>query len=103
MENGSGKGKQQRQWQLRLHELIYESETTAGKAFDITLLACIVVSIIIVMLDSVEVLHRRYGDLFFGIEWFFTIVFTIEYILRLICIRRPLRYAFSALGIIDLL
>jgi voltage-gated potassium channel len=86
-----------------LHELIYESETAAGKAFDITLLVFIMVSIITVMLDSVDSLHVRYGKIFYGIEWFFTIVFTIEYLLRLICIHKPLRYVFSILGIIDLL
>ncbi len=92
-----------RKWQMQLHELIYESETTAGKAFDITLLVFILASIITVMLDSVESLHVRYGDTFYALEWFFTIVFTIEYFLRLICIRRPQSYAFSVLGIIDLL
>ena len=90
-------------WQMQLHELIYESETTAGKTFDIALLVFILTSIIVVMLDSVSALKARYGDLFFALEWFFTIVFTIEYVLRLICIRKPERYVFSALGLIDLL
>jgi voltage-gated potassium channel len=90
-------------WQMRLHEVIYESETQAGKTFDIALLICIVVSITTVMLDSVDSLHDRYGRFFFVMEWFFTIAFTIEYILRLICIRRPFRYMFSVLGLIDLL
>lgn len=92
-----------RKWQMQLHELIYESETVAGKTFDITLLICILVSIVTVMLDSVHTLHIRYGGVFYALEWFFTVVFTIEYILRLICIRRPLRYVFSGFGIIDLL
>lgn len=90
-------------WQMQLHELIYESETRAGKIFDIILLAFILVSIIIVMLDSVDSLRVRYGNLFEAMEWFFTVVFTIEYILRLICIRKPFRYVFSVLGIVDLL
>lgn len=90
-------------WQLRLHETIYESETRAGKIFDITLLACILISILVVMLDSVDTLHAKYGRLFYIIEWIFTIIFTIEYILRLICIRYPHKYVFSALGLIDLL
>lgn len=90
-------------WRGKLHEVIYESETKAGKAFDITLLACIVLSIIVVMLDSVDDLHDKYGDLFYMAEWFFTIIFSIEYILRLICIRMPAKYIFSPLGIIDLL
>lgn len=90
-------------WRSRMHEIIFESHTYAGKAFDVTLLAFIVVSIIVVMLDSVADLHARYGRLFFILEWSFTIVFTIEYILRLICIRKPFKYMFSVLGIIDLL
>lgn len=92
-----------RNWQLRLHEVIYESETKAGKTFDIILLVCILSSIIVVMLDSVQVLKAKYGHIFFALEWFFTIVFTIEYVLRLICIKRPHKYVFSVLGVIDLL
>lgn len=92
-----------RPWQARLHEVIYESHTNAGKAFDIALLAFIILSIVVVMLDSVAELHARHGRLFLILEWFFTFSFTIEYILRLICIKRPLKYMFSALGIIDLL
>jgi voltage-gated potassium channel len=92
-----------RAWQDRLHEIIYESETPVGKAFDITLLVLIVVSIIIVMLDSVVSLHDEYGDIFYAVEWGLTGIFTLEYILRLICIRRPLRYVFSVLGLIDLI
>ncbi len=92
-----------RPWQSRLHEVIYESHSTAGKAFDIALLTFIILSITVVMLDSVAALHGRYGKLFFILEWFFTVSFTIEYLLRLICIRRPWKYIFSALGIIDLL
>lgn len=90
-------------WQMQLHEVIYESEKPAGKLFDIVLLAFILLSITVVMLDSVKSLNSRYGDIFYALEWFFTIMFTIEYILRLICIRRPLGYVFSAFGIIDLL
>jgi len=90
-------------WRSRLHEVIFESHTKAGKAFDIVLLAFIIISIVVVMLDSVAVLHAHYGRIFFVLEWFFTIAFTIEYILRLICIRRPFGYMFSLLGMIDLL
>lgn len=90
-------------WQDRLHEIIYESEKPEGKAFDIALLACILISIFVVILDSVESLHAKYGGLFAAMEWVFTIIFTIEYVLRLICIKRPLKYVFSPLGIIDLL
>lgn len=92
-----------RQWQRDIHTVIYESDTRAGKIFDITLLAFIVLSILTVMLDSVDSLRAQYGRLFFILEWFFTVVFFIEYVLRLICIRKPSRYIFSVLGIIDLL
>lgn len=90
-------------WRARLHEIIYESNTIAGKAFDVSLLILIVASIVIVMLDSMEQWHLRYGQLFFMLEWIFTILFTLEYILRLISIKKPLSYIFSFLGIIDLL
>lgn len=90
-------------WRDKLHETIYESNTPEGKAFDVALLVCIFISIAVVMLDSIQLLHHRYSSLFQVLEWTFTILFTIEYILRLVCIRRPLLYATSFLGIIDLL
>lgn len=90
-------------WQVRLHEIIYESNTRAGKIFDITLLVLIVSSILVVMLDSMQDLHAQFGTLFLVLEWFFTLLFTIEYMLRLICIKKPLGYVFSFLGMIDLL
>ena len=90
-------------WRSRLHEVIFESNTSAGKIFDICLLISILASIAVVMLDSVASLHLRYGRIFFIIEWVFTILFTIEYLLRLISVKRPLRYVFSFLGLIDLL
>lgn len=93
----------QSSWRLRLHEIIFESATTAGKIFDITLLCLILSSIIVVMLDSSRQLHQLHGDLFLKLEWGFTILFTIEYILRLVCIKKTWRYAFSFLGLIDLL
>lgn len=93
----------EKNWRLRLHEVIYESNTLAGKSFDVALLVCILASILIVMLDSVAVYHKKYGHEFFVLEWVFTGLFTLEYILRLVCIRKPLRYVFSLLGLIDLL
>jgi voltage-gated potassium channel len=90
-------------WQLRLHEIIYESDTAAGKFFDVTLLILILSSIVVVLLDSIPAWHQSYGKLFETMEWGFTIIFTIEYILRLICIKKPLRYVFSFLGLVDLL
>jgi voltage-gated potassium channel len=90
-------------WRFRLHEIIYESNTPAGKAFDIGLLIAIFTSIIVVMLDSVQSLHQSYGVLFIRLEWFFTALFTVEYGLRLISIRKPWLYVFSLLGMIDLI
>jgi len=92
----------ERDWRFRLHEIIYESNTRAGKAFDVGLLIAIFTSIIVVMLDSVESIHQQYGRLFQFAEWGYSVLFTIEYILRLISIRKPVRYVFSPLGIIDL-
>lgn len=103
MNNPPSANPEPRSWQAKLHEIIYESEKPEGKAFDIALLSCILISIIVVILDSVQSLHAKYGGLFYILEWVFTVIFTIEYILRLICIRRPLKYVFSAFGIIDLL
>ena len=90
-------------WRYRLHEIIYESNTRAGKAFDVGLLIAIFTSILVVMLDSVQSLHKPYATLFNRLEWFYTILFTIEYTLRLISIRKPWSYVFSILGLIDLL
>jgi voltage-gated potassium channel len=92
-----------RSWREKIHSTIYESATPAGKAFDVSLLFLIVTSILVVMLDSVESLHNSYGTLFLTLEWTYTILFTLEFILRLICIRKPLRFIFSFFGIIDIL
>ena len=90
-------------WRNRLHEVIFESNTSAGKAFDIFLLISILGSIVVVMFDSVAPLHSRYGEIFFIIEWVFTVLFTMEYLLRLISVKKPLKYFFSFLGLVDLL
>jgi voltage-gated potassium channel len=90
-------------WRFQLHEVIYESNTPAGKAFDVGLLIAIFTSVIVVMLDSVQSIHQRHGELFKYLEWGYSILFTIEYILRLISIKRPWSYVLSPLGIIDLL
>ncbi len=88
-------------WRHRLHEVIFEADTFGGKAFDLTLIVCIALSIIVVMLDSIQALHEQYGSLLYIAEWVFTLLFTIEYVLRLLCVGRPLRYAFSFYGIVD--
>ncbi|HYE55235.1 MAG TPA: ion transporter [Chitinophagaceae bacterium] len=95
--------KKKQHWRERLHEVIYESNTLAGKVFDLSLMMMIVASILVVIFDSIEEWRLEYGGLFNTLEWIFTIVFTIEYMLRLISIKRPLRYMFSFLGIVDLL
>ncbi|MFC0337112.1 voltage-gated potassium channel [Kushneria avicenniae] len=87
----------------RIFQIIFESDTPAAKSFDIALIIMIVVSVIIIMLDSVASLKARYGEIFLIAEWTFTGIFTIEYLLRLYCLDRPLRYARSTYGIIDLL
>ena len=86
-----------------MHEVIFESHSPAGKAFDIALLVSILGSIVVVTLDSVPSYHEKYSNLFYIIEWIFTVLFTIEYILRLVSVRQPIKYAFSFLGLIDLL
>ena len=90
-------------WQTILHEVIFEADTPIGKAFDVLLIVCILVSVLAVMLDSIDLLRSQYGSLLYRIEWFFTILFTVEYILRLLCVGRPLKYAISFYGVVDLL
>jgi len=88
---------------LRLHEIIFEADTWAGKAFDVTLLVLIGLSVTTVILESVPSLARAYGLWFERAEWFFTLIFTVEYVLRLLAVRRPLRYVFSFFGLVDLI
>lgn len=90
-------------WRRRLHEIIYEADTPAGKTFDVVLLVFILVSVGAVILESVEEIRDRYGRMLYVVEWTFTGLFTVEYLLRLICIGRPLRYARSFFGVVDLL
>jgi len=87
----------------RLHEIIFEADTPAGKLFDILLIGSIIISVSMVMLDSVNSIQARYGRLLYLGEWLFTILFTIEYLLRLYCVRRPMAYAASFFGTVDLL
>ncbi|HKR12562.1 MAG TPA: ion transporter [Pyrinomonadaceae bacterium] len=87
----------------RLHEIIFEADTRAGRVFDIVLIWLILLSVATVMLESVGRVRARYGDLLYGLEWLFTFLFTVEYVLRLLSVRRPLRYATSFFGIVDLL
>ncbi|MBZ9627522.1 ion transporter [Psychroflexus sp. CAK57W] len=90
-------------WKEKVHEVIYEADTTAGKVFDVALLIMILVSLALVVLDSVNHLNLEYHTLFLTLEWIITIFFTIEYILRIICINKPKKYIFSFYGIVDFL
>ncbi len=87
----------------RLRIIIFEADTPAGKAFDVALIAVILLSVVVVMLDSVNRFHMRLDALFTLLEWIFTILFTIEYLARLYCVERPLKYATSFFGVVDLL
>jgi len=83
--------------------VIFEANTPAGRLFDVALIYCILISVVAVMLDSVAGIEARYGELLYVVEWFFTILFTIEYGLRLWCIQDTKRYARSFFGVVDLL
>jgi voltage-gated potassium channel len=87
----------------RLHEIIFEADTPAGKAFDVVLIVSILLSVVLVMLDSVEAVQTLYGPWLYAGEWLFTVLFTVEYLLRLYCVQRPLLYARSFFGLVDLL
>jgi len=90
-------------WKEKLHEVIYEADTPAGRSFDLIILTMILASIILVMLESVSFINEKHAALFNILEWVITIVFTIEYILRIVTINKPQKYIFSFYGIIDFL
>lgn len=91
-----------RKWQIVLHEIIFEADTPAGRWFDILLIVMILLSLMIVFLDSVAVIHDKFGTHLMIAEWIFTGLFTAEYILRLACVKKPSKYAVSFYGIIDM-
>lgn len=101
--NESELGKPTEPWRRRMHEVIFESETAEGRLFDKVIVAAILVSVAVVVADSVPALHQRYRAFFDVAEWFFTLLFTAEYLARLLSVRRQLRYALSFFGIVDLL
>ncbi len=88
-------------WKRKLHEIIYEADTPMGKWFDLLLFAVIIVSVILVMLESVKEFDAKYHSTLLALEWVVTIFFTIEYIARIISIRKPFKYIFSFYGVID--
>ncbi|MHB0756039.1 ion transporter [Polaribacter sp. M15] len=90
-------------WKQRLHEIIYEADTPEGKLFDVVLLIAIIASILLVMLESVDSFDKKYHNFLNLCEWIITILFSIEYVLRVISIQKPTKYIFSFYGIIDLL
>lgn len=90
-------------WKNKLYEVIFEADSPSGKWFDIILLWTILISVLVVFLESISELRFLYGDLFFYLEWFFTILFSIEYILRIISTKKPSGYIFSFYGVIDVL
>jgi voltage-gated potassium channel len=90
-------------WRERWYEIIFEADTPAGKFFDVALLIAILVSVLVVVVESVSSVRHRYGNLLYAAEWIFTILFTIEYVARIACAHRPWRYIFSFYGIVDLL
>ncbi|MEP1489382.1 MAG: ion transporter [Algibacter sp.] len=94
---------QKRHWKTRLHEIIYEADTPAGKLFDVILLVTILASIILVMLESVKSFDTKYHNFLNISEWVITILFTVEYFARIITVKKPLNYIFSFYGMIDLL
>ncbi|TGD75184.1 ion transporter [Mangrovimicrobium sediminis] len=89
--------------QRRYYEVIFGTETTAGKWFDLVLIAIIITSVMVVLLDSIADYHRDYGALFLRIEWVFTALFTVEYLVRLWCVPNRKGYATSIYGVVDLL
>lgn len=89
-------------WQRKWYKVIFEHDTPAGKAFDVVLLVVIMLSILTVMLESVEPLHDRYDTAFFVIEWVITLLFTIEFLARVAVVSRSWKYTFSFFGLVDL-
>jgi voltage-gated potassium channel len=88
---------------IKVHEIIFEADTPSGKLFDILLLISILGSILMVLLDSIPSFHTLYGHFFFITEVIITVLFTIEYFLRIFSVKKPFKYIFSFYGIVDLL
>ncbi|MES2977007.1 MAG: ion transporter [Pseudomonadota bacterium] len=89
-------------WRLRWYTIIFEADTVAGRRFDVLLIVAILLSVAVVIADSVQPIRQSHGGTFAVLEWFFTLLFTAEYVARLVCVRHPMRYVTSFFGIIDL-
>lgn len=89
-------------WRDQVYRVIFEADTPMGKAFDIVLVISIVLSVLTVMLDSVAAIHAQWSDTLFYAEWLFTIIFTVEYIARVVSVSKPTGYIFSFMGLVDL-
>ena len=89
-------------WRRRWFIVIFESDTPAGRLFDVVLLLLVLASVLVVMLETVQGLTPRFAGVFLALEWTFTLLFTVEYVARLLCVDRPLRYATSFFGLVDL-
>ena len=87
----------------RLFHIIFESDTPGAKAFDIALIVAILLSVAVILLDSVEIYAERYGHIFFYIEWAFTLLFSLELLVRLYCLERPTVYLKSFYGVVDVI
>jgi len=90
-------------WRFKIYEVIFGYDTPAGKLFDICLIIAIIMSVLVVMLESVSSYNEAYGTLFTRLEWIFTVLFTLEYIARIISIGKPIKYIFSFYGVVDLI
>ena len=90
-------------WRQKVHRIIFGADTPAGKLFDVVLLWAIVLSVLAVLLETVESIGGRYEGFLNALEWGFTVLFSIEYILRIVSVRRPSKYIFSFMGMVDLL
>lgn len=90
-------------WKEKVWRMIFKSDNAAGKTYDVILLWLILLSVLVVMLESVDSLRQSHQDLLFSLEWIFTILFTIDYAVRIYVVRRKLKYVFSFFGVVDLI
>lgn len=90
-------------WQKHLHQIIFEADTKEGKLFDIVILGMILLSVFLIILESIREVRESYGLLLIILEWVVTVAFTAEYVLRIMCLKRPWKYIFSFFGLVDLL